>query len=122
MNYLIGGKMACQEKTSEDCKSKWLICKEGLPNELENYLKNFRVLMPNVLLTGLSNDMSKVYYLFYTNRGSGFFVEMDNVSFNFSDCREIIKGDLLTNVPKLIRSDENLRLVEYIIDNIMFPS
>ncbi|MGC8573012.1 MAG: hypothetical protein C0172_00870 [Caldisphaera sp.] len=114
--------MACQEKTSEDCKSKWLICKEGLPNELENYLKNFRVLMPNVLLTGLSNDMSKVYYLFYTNRGSGFFVEMDNVSFNFSDCREIIKGDLLTNVPKLIRSDENLRLVEYIIDNIMFPS
>jgi hypothetical protein len=47
---------------------------------------------------------------------------MDNVSFNFSDCREIVKGDLLTNVPRLIRSDENLRLVEYIIDNIMFPS
>ncbi|WP_048816769.1 hypothetical protein [Caldisphaera lagunensis] len=114
--------MSCQEKKSEDCKSRWLICREGLPNEVKDYLKNFRVLMPNVLLTGVSQDMSNVYYMFYTQRGSGFFVEMDNTYFNFSECREIIKGDLLTNIPRLVRSDENLRLVEYIIDNIMFPS
>ncbi|MCE4607878.1 MAG: hypothetical protein F7B61_02825 [Caldisphaeraceae archaeon] len=114
--------MGCEEKRHEECKSRWLLCDEGLPRAIDEKVKMFKVLMPNVLLTGLSNDMAIVYYMFYNKRGAGFFIEMDNASFNFSECRESIKVDILNNIGRLLRPEDNIRLLEYIVENVMFPS
>ncbi|MGC8566532.1 MAG: hypothetical protein ACP5I6_02845 [Caldisphaera sp.] len=114
--------MDCEEKKSDDCGSRWLLCKHGLPNIIGEQKDNFRVIMPNVLLTGVSKDISKVYYMFFNNNGAGFFIEIDNTYFNFVDCKELIKGDLLTNINRLLNPNDNIRLLEYIIENVMFPS
>ncbi len=114
--------MACRKGALERCSASWVICDGGLPGELGESVRVFRLLRPGTLIPAVSPDMEWAYFLYFNESGAGFYLAMRNTSFNDPECAALVRQELVNGVNEVLSLDRNRALVEYIVSNAMFPS
>lgn len=114
--------MTCERGSLEECDAVWAVCADGLPGAIGESVKVFRYLRPGSLLPAVSQDMEWAYFLYFNERGAGFYLAMRNEKFNDPGCAQRVKEELVNRVDEVLYGDPNRPLIEYIITSAMFPA
>lgn len=120
---MAAGLGECVEGRLEGCNAYWLVCRRGIEGRLgAERLSRFRMVKHGAISTAVSEDLSRVYYVYIDEGGGGFYLEADVDAPDRPECAGPLMDAILGYGAAMLSHLPGWRAVEFIVSRMMFPA